>query len=212
MRVPPRRPVPMIYCSWQEFQEQQCVDTRLHFKKLRSCTLFTCRMIFPKAKYTPLLTADDCKFLADIVAVSWDLRNNGMTRAEITTNSDGIGTMRLKTASHKPIWLPCTQLQEAIWIDHFLSDMMKWWCCSGNKIKPLQLQSTQELSLSWCKSFQCAEGDFHEGWEACAKSWHAWVHHVFVASAIPITSTKFGACWMWVCNSQLRLQELILQE
>ena len=135
MRVPPRRPVPMIYCSWQEFQEQRCVDTRLHFKKLRSCTLFTCRMIFPKAKYAPLLTADDCKFLADIVAVSWDLRNNGMTRAEITTNSDGIGTMCLKTASHKPIWLPCTQLQ-AIWIDHFLSDMIKWWCCSGNKIKP----------------------------------------------------------------------------
>ena len=95
----------------------------------------TCRMIFPKAKYAPLLTADDCKFLADIVAVSWDLRNNGMTRAEIITNSDGIETMCLKTASHKPIWLPCTQLQ-AIWIDHFLSDMIKWWCCSGNKIKP----------------------------------------------------------------------------
>ena len=44
----------------------------------------TCQMIFPKAEYAPLLTADDCKFLADI-AVSRDLRNNGMTQAEVIT-------------------------------------------------------------------------------------------------------------------------------
>ena len=108
----------------------------------------TCRMIFPKAKYAPLLTADDCKFLADI-AVSWDLRNNGMTRAEIVTNSDGIEAMCLKTASHKPIWLPCTQSQ-AIWIDHFLSDRIKWWCCSG-KIKPsaIVIYSGAFLILMW---------------------------------------------------------------
>jgi hypothetical protein len=48
----------------------------------------TCQMVFPKAECgggrAPLLTADDCKFLTDI-AISRDLRNNGMTRSEIIT-------------------------------------------------------------------------------------------------------------------------------
>ena len=72
-----------------------------------------------------------------------------MTRAEIVTNSDGIEAICLKTASHKPIWLPCTQSQ-AIWIDHFLLDRIKWWCCSG-KIKPsaIVIYSGAFLILMW---------------------------------------------------------------
>jgi hypothetical protein len=47
----------------------------------------TCQMIFPKAaEYgtAPLLSEDDCKFLADI-AILRDLRNNDMTRSEMIT-------------------------------------------------------------------------------------------------------------------------------
>ena len=46
-------------------------------------------MIFPVKEFgggwAPLLTDDDCKFLEEIAIVSSDLRNNGMTRAEIIT-------------------------------------------------------------------------------------------------------------------------------